>query len=91
MKDSKNTTYKFNECEFKVLKRSLASDYEIIECIGYYGFPIAPNGPCSKCKYNVLCQHIRQNFVPKTKLKPILERLEGLERRITVAGVGRNG
>jgi len=37
-------------------------------CIGYYGRPIHPNGPCSSCKYADLCQRV----VSKEWLKPLL-------------------
>ena len=25
-------------------------------CIGYYGFPLPPNGPCETCKVKELCK-----------------------------------
>jgi hypothetical protein len=51
-------------------------------CIGYFGFPITPNGPCERCGYAKLCRHVRQNFVPKAKLQPILVKIEEMERRL---------
>jgi hypothetical protein len=48
-------------------------------CIGFFGFPIPPNGPCEVCRYKQLCNRVQQKFVPKTKLQPILAKLERLE------------
>jgi hypothetical protein len=48
-------------------------------CIGYFGAPLAPNGPCQKCPHLRLCKHVKTNFVPKTKLQPILAKVERLE------------
>ena len=25
-------------------------------CVGYYGFPIVPNGPCSECPVREICK-----------------------------------
>jgi hypothetical protein len=51
-------------------------------CFALYGAPLAPNGPCEKCTYARLCKHVKANFVAKTKLQPILARLEEIERKL---------
>jgi hypothetical protein len=51
-------------------------------CVGFYGAPLAPNGPCEKCSYARLCKHVKVNFVAKTKLQPILALLEDLEQKL---------
>jgi hypothetical protein len=32
--------------------------------MGYFGFPIAPNGPCEDCHYAQLCKRVKTDFVP---------------------------
>jgi hypothetical protein len=54
----------------------------LASCIGYFGAPLAPNGPCENCNHAPLCKHVKANFVPKTKLQPILARLEEIERKL---------
>jgi hypothetical protein len=51
-------------------------------CLGYYGAPVPPNGPCDICRYKRLCRHVKANFVPKVKLDQILERIEEMEARL---------
>ena len=51
-------------------------------CLGCYSNAVPPNGPCRECKDRDLCQRVAQNFVPKSKLKPILGRVEDIEQLI---------
>jgi|GEM_PF-1642879 len=34
-------------------------------CFGYFGAPLAPNGPCEKCEYSEDCLKFAQRFTPK--------------------------
>ncbi|MEM1607077.1 MAG: hypothetical protein QXW55_02425 [Candidatus Bathyarchaeia archaeon] len=49
-------------------------------CLGYYGIPLPPNGPCEKCETRELCKYTAKHFVPKKKLQPIFQRLLALEK-----------
>jgi len=61
----------------------MASDCNTLPgCVGYFGAPLAPNGPCEKCSYAPLCKHVKANFVPKTKLQSILAKIEEIERKL---------
>jgi hypothetical protein len=51
-------------------------------CLGYYGTPLPPNGPCEKCSYAQLCKHVKANFVPKTKLQMVLAKLTEIEGKL---------
>ena len=48
-------------------------------CLGYYGTPLPPNGPCQNCQYASVCLHVTENFVPKAKLDPIMARIERIQ------------
>jgi len=58
------------------------SDSTLPGCISNYGVPAPPNGPCEKCSYAQLCKHVKANFVPKTKLQPILAKIEEIEQKL---------
>jgi len=47
-------------------------DNSLPECIGYYGKPVPPNGPCEKCKSQELCRKV----IAKERLQPILAKIE---------------
>ena len=49
-----------------------ASPNSLPGCVGFHGKPIAPNGPCERCRYEELCIHVNSNFVPKTALRELL-------------------
>jgi len=56
------------------------SDLESLPgCFGYFEAPIPPNGPCSECPHRKICRYVSKQFVPKEKLKPILQRIERLQ------------
>jgi len=55
-------------------------------CIGFYGTPITPNGPCEKCGYGELCRHVKSNFIPRNRLEEILLLLQ--EAKKILRGVG---
>jgi hypothetical protein len=48
-------------------------------CLGYYGTPLPPNGPCQNCQYASVCAHVTENFVPKARLDPIMARIERIQ------------
>ena len=56
------------------------SDLESLAgCLGYFEAPLPPNGPCSTCPQREICRYVSKNFVPKERLKPILQRIERLQ------------
>jgi len=40
-------------------KKNTVSD-SLPGCIGYYGFPLAPNGPCEKCAQADFCRKAQE-------------------------------
>ena len=47
-------------------------------CFGCYGAPIAPNGPCEKCKYAEDCRR----FVPKEDVIQVFRDILGVIKRV---------
>jgi len=54
-------------------KKNTAAD-SLPGCIGYHGFPLAPNGPCEKCAQADLCKRVKANFVPKAEVRVVLSK-----------------
>jgi len=56
-------------------------------CIGYFGMPQPPNGPCEECKYAADCKRV----VSKDRVKSLLTRIEKIEALLkggVTVGVG---
>ena len=49
-------------------------------CFGYYGAPLAPNGPCEKCKFAKECREFVRKDDEIEFLKSILATIEKVER-----------
>lgn len=55
----------------------------ILGCCGYFGAPIAPNGPCPSCPSKDLCQYITAHFAPKKLVRQKIEQLQAMTRERT--------
>lgn len=45
------------------------NDSTLPGCIGYFGKPQPPNGPCKTCKHADICRRV----IAKDRLKPLVE------------------
>ena len=51
-------------------------------CFGCYGVPIAPNGPCEKCRYAEDCKRYSRDYVPKESVAQVFRDILGIIERV---------
>ena len=63
-------------------KKNIATD-SLPGCIGYYSFPLAPNGPCENCGQSDLYKRVKADFVPKVEVRVVLSKPKEIAFKVT--------